>query len=84
MMKRIHLLAVAALMVVVMMVPASPVQAQPIDCVDPFIPVVTPDDEVVCVDPAAEEEPAVSQGFEMRDIQAGAATPTFTVTSSPG
>jgi len=33
---------------------------------------------------AAAVEPAVSQGFEMRDIQAGAATPTFTVSNSPG
>ena len=82
-MKRIHLLVVVALIVVVMMVAASPAQAQAVDCVDPLIPVVTSDDEVVCVDPTAEEEPVVSQGFEMRDIQAGAATPTFTVTSSP-
>ena len=82
-MKRTHLLAVAAFMVVVMMVPASPAQAQPIQCVDPLIPVVTSDGEVVCVDPTAEEQPVVSQGFEMRDIQAGPSTPTFTVTSSP-
>ena len=54
-MKRIHLSAVAALIAVVMMVPASPGQAHPLDFAASLIPVFIPDDGVVCVNPAEEE-----------------------------